>query len=119
MLQAGFFRGNITPPLGTHMAGYYSDRQADGMLDPLLASCVAFRDGQENTALNIKLLRIVRFLYSSRKFMVFIFHRLSVKCIRGESAGVQSAEFRQHPASAKFPRNGLPLFSAGSIPATS
>ena len=51
MLQAGFFRGNITPPLGTHMAGYYQDRQADGMLDPLLATCVAFRDGQENTAL--------------------------------------------------------------------
>ena len=51
MLQAGFFRGNITPPLGTHMAGYYQDRQADGMLDPLLATCSAFRDGQENTAL--------------------------------------------------------------------
>ena len=51
MLQAGFARFDITPPLGTYMAGYYHERQADGILDPLLASCVAFRDAEGSTAL--------------------------------------------------------------------
>ncbi len=51
MLQAGFARCDITPPLGTHMAGYYNDRQASGVRDPLLGTCVAFRDGAGNTAL--------------------------------------------------------------------
>ena len=51
MIQAGFARFDVTPPLGTHMAGYYRDRQANGMLDPLLATCVAFRDGEGSTAL--------------------------------------------------------------------
>ena len=51
MLQAGFARCDITPPLGTHMAGYYNDRQASGVRDPLLGTCVAFRDGGGNTAL--------------------------------------------------------------------
>ena len=51
MLQAGFARFDITPPLGTYMAGYYHERQADGILDPLLATCVAFRDAEGSTAL--------------------------------------------------------------------
>ena len=38
MLQAGFARVDITPPLGTYMAGYYHERQADGILDPLIAN---------------------------------------------------------------------------------
>ena len=51
MLQAGFFRSDITPPLGTHIAGYFRERTAKGILDPLLATCIAFRDGDGNTAL--------------------------------------------------------------------
>ena len=51
MLQAGFARIDITPPLGTYMAGYFHERQANGILDPLLASCVAFRDEAGSTAL--------------------------------------------------------------------
>ncbi|MEA4824352.1 MAG: hypothetical protein VB111_09605 [Clostridiaceae bacterium] len=51
MLQAGFSRIDITPPLGTYMQGYYSARRADGILDPLTASCIAFRDGEGNAAL--------------------------------------------------------------------
>ena len=50
-MQAGFSRMDITPPLGTHMDGYYEERTAKGMLDPLAASCVAFRDPQGATAL--------------------------------------------------------------------
>ena len=51
MLQAGFSRIDITPPLGLYMYGYYSERRADGMLDPLTASCIALRDGEGHTAL--------------------------------------------------------------------
>ena len=51
MLQAGFARTDITPPLGTHLDGYYNERTAKGMLDPLEASCIAFRDADGATAL--------------------------------------------------------------------
>lgn len=47
MLKAGFARIDVTPPLGTTLAGYYETRYADGILDPLLASAVAF-DNSEN-----------------------------------------------------------------------
>ncbi len=48
--QAGFARIDITPPLGIYMAGYFSARNAEAVLDPLLASALAVSDGQ-NTAL--------------------------------------------------------------------
>ena len=51
MLQAGFSRIDITPPLGTHLAGNFRNRPAEGALDPLLATCIAFRDGEGSTAL--------------------------------------------------------------------
>lgn len=51
MLKAGFSRIDITPPLGTSLQGYFHERKADGILDPLLASCIAFQDGDGNTAL--------------------------------------------------------------------
>ena len=44
-LKAGFARIDITPPLGTTMAGYPEVRHADGILDPLLATAVAFDNG--------------------------------------------------------------------------
>jgi len=46
MLKAGFGRIDVTPPLGTTLAGYYETRYADGILDPLLASAVAFDNGE-------------------------------------------------------------------------
>lgn len=46
MLKAGFARVDITPPLGTTLAGYYETRYADGILDPLLATAVAFDNGE-------------------------------------------------------------------------
>ena len=51
MLQAGFSRIDITPPLGTHLAGNFRNRPAEGARDPLLATCIAFRDGEGSTAL--------------------------------------------------------------------
>lgn len=45
--QVGFARIDVTPPLGTPIAGYYHKRIADGILDPLLATAVAVSDGTE------------------------------------------------------------------------
>lgn len=45
--KAGFARVDITPPLGSFMPGYYVDRRAKEVLDPLQINCVAFSDGKE------------------------------------------------------------------------
>jgi neutral ceramidase len=52
--RAGFSRLDVTPPLGVNMAGYYSQRIADGILDNLYASAVAVSDGS-STAVAISL----------------------------------------------------------------
>ena len=49
MLKAGFARLDITPPLGTPISGYFYERKADGILDPLELNALAVSDG-ENTA---------------------------------------------------------------------
>ena len=46
-LQVGFARVDITPPLGTTLSGYFNVRYADGILDPLYATAVAFDDGEK------------------------------------------------------------------------
>ncbi len=46
-LKVGFARVDITPKLGTSLAGYYYKRYADGVLDPLLATAVVFDDGNK------------------------------------------------------------------------
>ncbi|MBQ3055472.1 MAG: hypothetical protein IJC88_05135 [Oscillospiraceae bacterium] len=45
MLQVGFARMDITPPLGSKISGYFEERLADGVLDPILATAVVFDDG--------------------------------------------------------------------------
>ena len=47
MLQVGFARIDITTPLGTEIVGYYEKRVSDGVIDPLLASAVAFDNGEK------------------------------------------------------------------------
>ena len=44
---AGFARKDITPPLGCYISGYYKDRHAKSILDPLQVNCVAFSDGSK------------------------------------------------------------------------
>lgn len=46
-LKAGFARVDITPMLGTKLAGYYYERKMEGIRDPLLATAVAFDDGEK------------------------------------------------------------------------
>lgn len=43
--KVGYGRVDITPPLGTNLAGYTHARTADGILDPLDAIALAFSDG--------------------------------------------------------------------------
>jgi hypothetical protein len=41
---------DITPPLGTPMAGYYHERGADGVLDPLFCKTMVIQHGQSRMA---------------------------------------------------------------------
>ena len=52
MFRAGFARVDITPPLGSPLAGYYSAREASGVWDPIELNALAVSDG-ENTAVYI------------------------------------------------------------------
>ena len=47
MLNVGFARIDITPPLGVSLKGYYRTRICDGVLDPLEINAVAFDDGSK------------------------------------------------------------------------
>ncbi|NLD88053.1 MAG: hypothetical protein GX633_07320 [Clostridiales bacterium] len=49
-MKAGFARLDITPPFGTRLSGYFHERIADGIIDPLLVSAVAFSDGEKTAA---------------------------------------------------------------------
>ena len=51
MFQAGFARVDVTPPLGSPLAGYFTDRWAEGVLDPLELNAVAFSDGENRAVL--------------------------------------------------------------------
>ena len=45
MLKAGFSRVDVTPPLGSFLAGYYEVRRAKGILDPIEINTLAVSDG--------------------------------------------------------------------------
>lgn len=51
VIQVGTAAVVITPPMGTPMAGYYSARGADGVLDDLYAKALVLNDGQSKVAL--------------------------------------------------------------------
>ena len=44
MLQAGFARVDITPPLGTPLAGYFHKRVTKSIWDPIELNALALRD---------------------------------------------------------------------------
>lgn len=50
-LKAGFSRVDITPPLGIYINGYYIDRYAEQILDPLEINCLALECNTVRTAL--------------------------------------------------------------------
>jgi hypothetical protein len=50
-LKAGYHETDITPPLGGSMPGYFRDRKATGILDPLRAKVLYLSQGEESVAL--------------------------------------------------------------------
>ena len=52
MIKAGFSRVDVTPPLGSYLAGHYQKRYADGILEPIELNAIAISDGK-NTAVVI------------------------------------------------------------------
>lgn len=50
-LRVGMAESDITPPVGFPMAGYYHERLAEGMIDPLKAKAIVFREGETTGAL--------------------------------------------------------------------
>ena len=50
-VQAGFGKVKITPPMGTLMAGYYFDRNAESVHDDLYARALVLDDGKRRWAL--------------------------------------------------------------------
>lgn len=50
-LSAGYAEVEITPPLGGSMPGYFRDRKATGVLDPLKAKVLVLRQGKRSVAL--------------------------------------------------------------------
>ena len=53
-MKAGIAKIDITPPLGAVLNGYYRERYADHVIEPLYVTALAFSDG-DNTALAISL----------------------------------------------------------------
>ena len=51
-MKVGFARVDVTPPLGSFVAGYFTKRVSDGILDPIELNAIAYHDG-ENTAVMI------------------------------------------------------------------
>ena len=56
-LQVGVACVDITPPLGAPMAGYYHERGADGVLDPLLSKAIVIK--RENARMAFVALDII------------------------------------------------------------
>ena len=45
-LKVGFAEVDITPPLGTRMAGFFEDRLVEGVHDPLFCRAMAIDNGE-------------------------------------------------------------------------
>ena len=70
-LQVGLSEVIITPPLSASMAGYYFDRQADGVHDELKAKAILFeQDGQIGGLVACDLLAIHRDVVDRAKAMI-------------------------------------------------
>jgi hypothetical protein len=50
-LKIGYAQVNITPPMGIDITGYYKIRKAEGVLDDLYASAVAFESGERRAVI--------------------------------------------------------------------
>lgn len=51
MIKAGFSRVDVTPTLGTYLSGYFNDRYAQGIIDPIYLNAVAISDGADTAVI--------------------------------------------------------------------
>ena len=51
MINVGFARLDVTPPLGSPLAGYFKERPADGILDPIELNAIAFSNGEDTAVI--------------------------------------------------------------------
>ena len=51
MILAGFARVDVTPPLGTELAGYFEKRLARDVRDPVELNALAFGNGEDRVLL--------------------------------------------------------------------
>ena len=49
-MKIGFGRADVTPPLGSALAGYFHIREAVGILDPIFLNAVVIESGEERIA---------------------------------------------------------------------
>ena len=54
-MKCGFYRKEITPPLGTYLSGNQNIRIADGVADPLYVRAVAFEQAPYRVELRSRL----------------------------------------------------------------
>ena len=97
MIQAGFARVDVTPPLGTFLAGYFEARFANGVLDPIQLNAIAMGDGnervliitsdflgiRENYATPIREKIAARTGIAADHIMVTALHQHTSLCLRG------------------------------------
>src|ERR1043166_7534599 len=50
-VRVGVAQIDITPPMGIPLAGYYHERGADGVLDPLFSKALVIESGGQRAAL--------------------------------------------------------------------
>ena len=97
MIQAGFARVDVTPALGTNLAGYFEARLASGILDPIQLNAIAVGNETEKVVIIISDFLGIRVEYADRirkmvaertgvpmdHIMVTALHQHTSICLRG------------------------------------
>ena len=100
MMQAGFARVDVTPPMGSPVDGYFRDRVANGVLDPIQLNALAISDGEHRAV-----------MIAGDFLGVEIFHVAAIKELITHRTGLKNEEIflsathshtsvflREHPA---------------------
>ena len=70
-LRVGVGTADITPPLGIPLAGYYHERGADGVLDPLLSKAIVLEvDGERAGLVVVDLIGITRWVTDQARNLI-------------------------------------------------
>ena len=99
LLKAGFARVDVTPPLGTYISGYFNDRYAKGILDPIQLNALALSDGSTTN-----LIVISDFLGMNRTFCGIIRDKIADRT-GIDPAHVMLSALHQHTSVIIGPRN--------------